>query len=101
MAAENTCRLVMARVGQRSCRDFGRKPQPARVQAIQETGEPLALGVPLLQLQVEQRAKQIIEADIVHDKQKDRRAAVSPNLDVYWLAIQRRVSTVLGSSTAV
>ena len=41
------------------------------------------------------------KADIVHDKQKDRLAAVFTNIDVYWLAIQRRVSTVLGSGMAV
>ena len=65
MPAEDARGVMMSRVGQRTGGNLGREAQPARVQAVEKTRQDLALAVPLLQLKIEQRAEQIIEAHIV------------------------------------
>ncbi len=65
VSAENALGFVVAGVGQGAFGNLGRETQPLRVQPVEKARKRLIFRVPLLQLQVEQRAEQVIEADIV------------------------------------
>jgi hypothetical protein len=63
VAAKNALSLMMTGVSERTGSDFGRQAQPARIEAIQKTRQGFIFRIPLLQLQVEQRANPITDAD--------------------------------------
>jgi hypothetical protein len=66
VSAKDARRFVMTRVGQRTLGNLGGKTQPAGIQPVEEAGHDLALRIPFLQLQVDQRAEQVVEAHVVH-----------------------------------
>ena len=65
--AENAVSLAQARMGNRAGGYFGRKAQPAGIQAIEKAGETLALEIDFLQLKIEERAE-AAEQKIVDDE---------------------------------
>jgi hypothetical protein len=66
MPAEDALCLVMPRVRQRSPGNFRGHPQPPRIQTVQKARQRFVLRVPLLQLQIQQRPKQVVEAQVAH-----------------------------------
>src|SRR6202795_3009253 len=68
VAAEDARRPMMLSVRNGSGRHFWGQAQPARIQPVEETSDCFILRVPLLQLQVKQRADQIAAAPFPHEK---------------------------------
>jgi hypothetical protein len=66
VSAENARGLTMAGMCKRSGSNFWRQTKPARVEAVKKSGQHFALRIPLLQLQIDERAEQIVETHIVH-----------------------------------
>ena len=65
VATEDARRFLTARVGERTLGNLAGKPQPAGVQPVQKTGQGLALRIPFLQLQIEQRAEPVAQVHII------------------------------------
>src|SRR5580704_14635395 len=57
VSAENPLRFAMLRMRERTIGNFFGEPLPPRAQPIQKTCQRLALGIPLLQLQIKQSPK--------------------------------------------
>jgi hypothetical protein len=64
VAAENTVRVMVAGMSQSSLGNLRGQAEPARVEAVEETGQGFVFRIPFLQLQVEQRSDQIADANI-------------------------------------
>jgi hypothetical protein len=67
MSAEDAIGVAQARVGNRARGYFGRKPQPASIQAVKKARESLAFEINFLQLKIEERT-QPTEQKIVDHK---------------------------------
>jgi hypothetical protein len=87
MAAENSLRFAMARIGQCSSRHFFRHTQPPRVQPVDQPRNRFALEINFLQLQIE-RSRPSAQPHPVHLESVE---LVSVNRDVPQPAITPRI----------
>ncbi len=90
VSAKNALRLMMTGMSERASCDFGRQAQPACIEAIKKTRQGFIFRIPLLQLQVEQRANPITDADVAdHETIElmavDRNMAQSPIFPLIFL----------------
>ena len=68
MSAENALRLMLSRVGHRAARNLRRHAQPARVPPVEQARQRIPFQIELLQPEIGERPKQIVEANVIDDK---------------------------------
>ncbi len=87
--AENAVRAMHAGVEQGTGSHFGRKPQPASIQAVDRPGQWLSLKIKFLQLQIEPRPQimepHVIDAEPVKLVSVDRQMAEAGILPLVFL----------------
>ena len=64
VSAKDALRMLVTGVGQSSVGDFFGETLPAGAEAVEKTGQGFIFRVPLLQLQVEDGAEPIVEANV-------------------------------------